>query len=186
MAVLRIHPVQQQYVDEFFVDVKGKHTARIGRSSRLMTGTMLLKVTFSGLSYISAVITHRHKGCSVNGTYTSVDFCWNGLIWFFTLKTWCIDAKSIMIQFAVTAFMRLQAAACEVIFYHFVWLTFFVSLFHRKVQMTLIFSLGTFFQPTLFSHSVLFSITCTSATGGIVFNRRQLQLCVSIITRVAH
>jgi len=29
--------------------------------------------------------------------------------------------------------------------------------------------LGTFFGPTLFSHSIFFSITCTSVTGGIMF-----------------
>jgi len=39
-----------------------------------------------------------------------------------------------------------------------------------------------FFDQTLFSHSILFSITCTSVTGGIMMNRRQL--CVNIITRV--
>jgi len=45
---------------------------------------------------------------------------------------------------------------------------------------------GTFFRPTLFSHSILFSITCTSVTEGIMFNRRKLWWCESIITRVAN
>jgi len=32
-----------------------------------------------------------------------------------------------------------------------------------------------FIDRTLFSHSILFSITCTSVTGGVMMNRRQLQ-----------
>jgi len=58
----------------------------------------------------------QNKESSVNGKYTLVDFSWNGLLWFFTFKM-CIDAKSIMIQFAVAVFIRLQAAAYNVIFY---------------------------------------------------------------------
>jgi len=72
----------------------------------------------------------------------------------------------------------LQAAAYKVIFYHFVWLViegglhFFLYFIERYRWRSS--SFGTFFRPTLFSHSVLFSITCTSVTGGIMFNRRQL------------
>jgi len=40
--------------------------------------------------------------------------------------------------------------------------------------MTLRLSLATFFSNTLISRSVLFSITCTFVTRGIVMNRRQL------------
>jgi len=40
--------------------------------------------------------------------------------------------------------------------------------------MTLSLSLGIFFDQTLFSHSILFSITCTFVTGRIMMNRRQL------------
>jgi len=84
VAVLRIHPVQQQYVDsihlncfECFVDVAGKDTARIGRSDKLMTEAMSLKVTFCGLSQISDVnMPQRNNGCSVNGTHTLVDLKW--------------------------------------------------------------------------------------------------------------
>jgi len=44
--------------------------------------------------------------------------------------------------------------------------------------MTLSLPLDTFFiKKTLFSHSILFSITCTSLTGGIMMNRRQLWWC---------
>jgi len=42
-----------------------------------------------------------------------------------------------------------------------------------------------FVNQTLFSHSILFSITCTSVTGGIMMNRRQLQWW-DIITRVTN
>jgi len=77
-----------------------------------------------------------------------------------------------MIQFAVTVFIRLQAATYKVIFW----------LFHVAYNLTIkgglhflfLLFLGTFFRPTLFSHSILFSITCTSVAGGIMFNRRQL------------
>jgi len=34
--------------------------------------------------------------------------------------------------------------------------------------------LGNILSAKLFSHSILFSITCTSVTGGIMMNRRQL------------
>jgi len=43
--------------------------------------------------------------------------------------------------------------------------------------MTFILSLATFFEKThfkSFSNSLLFSITCTSVTEGIMMNRRQL------------
>jgi len=62
---------------ECFVDVTRKHTARIGRSDRLVTGSMSLKVTFfADYSQISDANMHQHnKGCFVNGTYTFVDFC---------------------------------------------------------------------------------------------------------------
>ena len=108
------------------------------------------------------------KGCSVNGTQTLVYFWWNGLIWFFSLKT-CIDAKSIMIQFAVTVYIRLWAAACKLIFYHFVQLQmecglqsqgrhiFFISLFYRKVQITLILFFFIFSTKAFFR--ILFSST---------------------------
>jgi len=137
------------------VDDKGKHTARIGRSGRLMTGTMSWKVTFCGLSQISDVIIRQHnKACSVNGKYTLVDFCWNGLkIRFFTLKT-CIDAKSIMIQFVVTVFIRLQAAAYKAIYSSFRaactrgLLTFFYLFILSKGNDDTHLSLGTFFRPT--------------------------------------
>jgi len=60
---------------ECFVGVTGKYTARIGRFGRLMTGTMSLKVTSCGQSQISDVNMHQHnKECSLNGTYTLVDF----------------------------------------------------------------------------------------------------------------
>jgi len=61
---------------EHFVDVTGKHTAKIGRSDRLMTGKMSLKKElFCGLSQISDVNMHQHKKeCSVNGTHTLVYF----------------------------------------------------------------------------------------------------------------
>jgi len=41
--------------------------------------------------------------------------------------------------------------------------------------MTLSLFLGNvFFNYTLFSHPILFSITCTSITAGIIMNKRQL------------
>jgi len=40
--------------------------------------------------------------------------------------------------------------------------------------MTLSFPCLRFVDQTIFSHSILFSITCTSVTGGIMINRRQL------------
>ena len=119
---------------------------------------------------------HQHnKGWSVNGTYTLVDFCWNGLIWFFTLET-CIDVKSIMIQFVVTVCIRLYAAAYKVIFlsfraaYNRGWLTmkgglhFLFLYFMERCRWRYLF-LDTFFRPTLFSHSILFSIRWASGTG---------------------
>jgi len=42
---------------ECFVDVTGKHTARIGRSDRLVTGKMSLKVTFLWTA-VKSVMSH--------------------------------------------------------------------------------------------------------------------------------
>jgi len=90
-----------------------------------------------------------------------------------------------MIQFAVTVFIRLQAAAYNVFFYHFVrpitegvlqWGSGYISYFFILSKCTddVHLSLCKFFRQTLFSHSIHFNITCTSVTGGIMFNRRQL------------
>jgi len=88
-------------------------------------------------------------------------------------------------KFAVTVFIRLYAAAYKVIFYLFVRLMiegglqwraayiFYFLILSKGTDDAYLF-LGTFFRPTLFSHSVLFSNTCTSVTRGIMFNRRQL------------
>jgi len=116
----------------------------------------------------------------------NIQFSWfllKWLIWFFTLKK-CIDTKSIMVQFAVTTIIRLYIAAYKVSFYHFVRLIIEDGLHWRAAYIFYLFILskstddahlfsGTLFQPTHFTHSILFSITCTSIAGGFVFNRRQ-------------
>jgi len=55
VAVLRVHPVQQQYVDamqliylaQCFVGIMGKHTARIGRSDRLLSDNVVKSNLFA-------------------------------------------------------------------------------------------------------------------------------------------
>jgi len=50
----------------------------------------------------------------------------------------------------------------------------FISLLYRKLQMTLSLPWLRFVDQILLSHSIFFSITCTSVTVGIMINRRQL------------
>jgi len=78
-----------------------------------------------------------------------------------------------------TVFIRLYAAAYKVFFIISCGLQsgtayIFYFLLYRNVYMTLSLSLATFFDQILLSHSIFFNITCTSVTGGIMINRRQL------------
>jgi len=63
--------------------------------------------------------------------------------------------------------------------HHFMWhivkvrLHFFLYLIERYKWHS-VFPRLHFVNQTLFSHSILFAITCTSITGGIMVNRRQL------------
>jgi len=66
-------------------------------------------------------------------------------------------------------------------FHHFMRLTIkgglpflFLCLIERYSWRSSAFPWLRFVDQTLFSHSILFSITCTSVTGGIMMNRRQL------------
>ena len=52
-----------------------------------------------------------------------------------------------------------------------------------RLYMTFSLSLATFVEQTLFSHDILFSITFTYVTGGIMMNRRQLYWGNIITTR---
>jgi len=52
----------------------------------------------------------------------------------------------------------------------------FLRLIERYIWRS-VFPWLRFVDRTLISHSILFSITCTTVTGGIMMNRRQLQWC---------
>jgi len=86
----------------------------------------------------------------------------------------------------ITVFTRLQAAAHQVFFQHFLWLTIKGSL-QSRAAYTSFFSLSKclddaqsflgYILLTIPSFRIIFPlicIMCTSVTGGIMMNRRQL------------
>ena len=54
---------------------------------------------------------------------------------------------------------------------------FYFFYFIEKYRRRSVFPYLRFVEQTLLSHSIFFSITCTSDTGGIMMNRRQLWWC---------
>jgi len=56
-------------------------------------------------------------------------------------------------------------------------LHFLFLYFIERYRWRSVFRWRRFFDQTLISHYIFFSITCTSVTGGIIINRRQFWLC---------
>jgi len=85
---------------------------------------------------------------------------------------------------------------CSCVPYLFDWKPRLIKVFHRFMPLAIkgglhylffcfigryrwrsVFPWLSFADQILLSHSIFFSITCTSVTGGIVINRRQLWWC---------
>ena len=185
LKFLKLFPVFPNYVQHIFKGGERNFKGFAPLRPPPLTGlvAMLLKVTClrteSNHCYQHAS-AYKKLMLLVTGTYTLVDFCWNGLICLFALKT-CIDAKSVMIQFACQSLPYLFECKLQLIklfFYdfgrliiegglHFLFLCFIDSYKWRSSFLAYIFRpnpLFTFYPPQHHVH----------IRHRIMKNRRQL------------
>jgi len=98
----------------------------------------------------------------VRNLYSSV-YIINSLLEADYTCSWVLSAKPRLVKSFFHDFMRLRIKG---------GLHFFICLLYRKAWR-FVFPWLRFVDQTLISHCVLFSITCTSITWGIIINRSQ-------------